>query len=269
MQKKITLLILCALFVAWHPTAGFTKMRPIKKLRAGVPPFQVIQEILNSNQKFAIGQTEQPAPRTPYMTWLADTDARIHSKHLLDNAENKIYSIRNFGSQLALDTGAIDYGVRYLYTPILLITSSTENQAIRFFMEGYAHLEPSIRRELNHLHLAFTTGKNDDTDAGKTFDEKLLDNIEKNIDFQVEQALERYKDRVVSGRLVVVGSILDLTNQYGHGPQRLIIINVNGERNDTKLKGLRHMMRLDKQLLSVVGRKRPSPKGGKSGGIAK
>lgn len=260
MQKKITLLILCALFIAWYPTSGFSKMRPIKKNRAGVPPFQVIQEILSSNQKFATSQKEQPATRTPYMTWLADTDARIHSRHILDNSENKIYTIRNLGNQLELDIGAADYGVRYLYTPILLITSSTENQAIRFFMEGYEQMEPSIRRDLDHLYLALASGKIDDKDSEKTFEEKLLNNIEKNVDFQVNQAVVRYKDRVRSGRLVVVGSILDLTNQYGHGSQRLIIINVNGERDDAKLKGLRHMMRLDNQLLSVVGRKKVSKK---------
>lgn len=257
MRKNTIFFICCALLLGASPTTGYTAMLPITKIRAGIPPFQVIEEILSSNQKTAAARKEQPAPRTPYMTWLTDTDARINSSQILGNAENKIYAVRNLGNQLELDAGAVDYGVNYLHTPVLLITSNTGNRAIHFFMEGYARLEPAIRRELDHLHLALTSGKTGDEPA-KNFDTQLLNNIEQNVDYQVDQAIARYKDRVKTGRLVVVGSVLDLINQYGHGPQRLIIINVNGERDDTKLKGLRHMMRLDKQLLAVVGRKRPS-----------
>ena len=88
------------------------------------------------------------------------------------------------------------------------------------------------------------------------FDEQYLLKVEQNVDYQVGRALARYEDRVKDGRLVVVGSVLDLTNQYGHGFNRLVIINVNGVRDDEKLKRLPHMVRLNKELLQLVGRKR-------------
>ncbi len=98
-------------------------------------------------------------------------------------------------------------------------------------MAGYDKLSPAIRQDLDHLYLALA---HDNKKAAVK--ERLRKNVEANVDFQVALALSRYHDRVKSGRLVVVGSVLDFDNTYKHGSGRLVIININGEQNSVKLK---------------------------------
>ena len=255
MPKKIAL-VLGILLLFSYPVMASAEMRPIKKIRAGIPPFEVIGKVLRGNQQAAAGIKRQNKQPTPYLTWLADPDARIQTRQIMADATDKVYAVRNLGNQLELSIGAVDYGVRQLHTPVLLITGNTDSTAIRLFMEGYSQLEPAIRRDLDHLHLALAPSKTAASKQPVPLADQGLRQVEQNVDYQVDRALARYEDRVRNGRLVVVGSVLDLTNQYGHGLNRLIIINVNGERDDQKLKQMSLMVRLDRQLLELVGRGR-------------
>lgn len=262
MLKKLFLLFCLFAAGVWCAAPIHADMRPVKKIRAGIPPYEIIEKILRANQKHiaaAAAPAAPIAPESPFMTWLADADARIQPGLLLDKTVGRIFAARNLGNQLILATGSIDYGVRYLHTPVLLITGSTDSQAIRMFMEGYRDMEPRIREELDHLHLPLAEmvpGSKDEKRVSPA--EKLLDNTERNIDYQVAQAIARYSERVENGRLVVIGSVLDLDNRYGHGAGRLIIINVNGEKDAAKLRASPHMVRLDRQLLATIGRQRPA-----------
>ncbi len=262
MLKKLILLFCLFSTAAWCGRPVHAEMRPATKIRAGTPPYEVIEKILRANQKhiaLATSSTAPSTPESPLLTWLADADARIQPGLLLDKTVGRIFTARNLGNQLVLATGSVDYGVRYLHTPVLLITGSTDSQAIRLFMEGYRDLEPQVRDELDHLHLPLTEMEpGSKNKKSLPLAEKLLDNTERNIDYQVAQAVARYSDRVENGRLVVIGSVLDLDNQYGHGAGRLVIINVNGERDAAKLRASQHMVRLDRQLLATVGRQRPA-----------
>lgn len=235
------------------------EMRPAPKLRAGVPPFSIIEAIVKANQQAVkAGDKQPPLPEgAPYMTWLADCDARIHEGLVIGGDADKVYTVRNLGNQLELATGAIDYGVRRLFSPVLLITGHTGSAAIRLFMEGHGQLDDAIRRDLDHLHLPLANP------AGKSGKEqppaeiRWLQLVEQNVDYQVGQAMRRYQDRIKEGRLVVVGGVIDLANQYGEGKNRLLIININGETDPAKLKKLRHLARLDPAQLALVGRRPP------------
>ncbi|HFQ79902.1 MAG TPA: carbonic anhydrase [Desulfobacterales bacterium] len=245
-MKKLVfiLLILCL------GTAGGVKarMRSVYKLRAGVPPYEIIKKMLvGNNQALKHGiKLYEPGAR-PDITWLTDPDARIVPS-LISSGEGGIYTIRNFGSQLELSAGAVDYGVRHLLTPVLLITVDSGNEAVRLFMEGYGDLPGALRRDLDHLHLALSHvyDKNDKKNKKMSFKERLRKNVEANIDYQTDLAVVRYHDRVRSGRLVVLGTVLDFDNIYKHGSGRLIIININGERSPAKLRKM--------PMLSTIGR---------------
>ena len=229
------------------------KMRTRNKIRAGIPPYTVIKSVLSANES-AInkGLTGKAPKTTPHLTWLAESDERIVSA-MVASPSTPIFSVRNFGNQLELSSGAIDYGVRHLLSPVLLITSSSGNKAVELFMDGYEDLSPAIRRELDHLHLALY--KDDKKLSRKN---RLIINVEANVDYQVDMAIARYQDRVVSGRLVVVGSILDFENNYQHGAGNLIIINVNGERSSNKLKKMQIMKSMSSKAMKVnIGRDRP------------
>lgn len=234
-------------------------MRPVKKIRAGIPPFSVIGKIIQSNQKAVHQESKRSKKRNnaPFFTWLTDTDASIQPHFLLSSNDGKIYTVRNIGNQLELSSGAVDYGILSMHTPVLMITSNTDNQSVSQFMTGYQQLSPEAQTQFEGLKNAL--GEPGKFKEGKTadFDEQLLTNIEKNIDFQVAQAISRYEKRIVTGRLVVVGSILDLDNQYGRGEGRLILINVNGETNAEGLHKMQIMTQIPPELVnSYVGRER-------------
>ena len=260
-MKKIALL--CSFLWFAHQLSGMAaaEMRPVPKMRAGIPPFTVIEAIARANQQsVALTAKQPPTPRTtPYMTWLADCDARIHEGLVIGTDADKVYTVRNLGNQLALATGAIDYGIRQLYSPVLLITGHTGSETLRAFMEGYAHLGDAIRRDLDHLHLPMAEPPADKENKKQNPAEiRWLHLVEQNVDYQVAQAVERYQDRIKEGRLVVIGGVIDLANQYGEGKDRLFFININGETDPVKLRKLRHLVRLDPDQLGFVGRRPPT-----------
>lgn len=223
----IFLIIGCSCFAG----QAAAKMRSIYKVRAGTPPYEIIQNVLSANNLvMKQGVKLKESDYAPYLTWLTDPDPRISPSLILDK-KNEIYAVRDFGCQLELEAGAIDYGVRHLLTPVLLITVNSDNKAVRFFMDGYEDLSPSIRQDLDHLYLALASDN-----KKLPFKVRLKKNIEANVDYQVALALSRYQDRVKNGRLVVVGSVLDFDNTYKHGLGRLVIININGERESAKLR---------------------------------
>ncbi len=229
-------------------------MYPVLKSRAGTPPFEIIEAILQSGKGIKksdntpLGTYTVPAP---HIVWVADTDARIQPQYILTHPEQKIYSVRNLANQLDTSLGAIDYGVLYLRSPILLITGNTGNEALRLFAGNYKELDQSVRLELDHLYPALGySGK----DSKKTQKERELQLVEQNVDYQVRQALERYSERVEKKRLVVVGSVLDLTNAYGKGINQLIIININGETDGEKIRKMQLLRSVNPELLANIGR---------------
>lgn len=250
MQKTITPFVILFFLIFASSTIGRAEMRPVPKYRAGIPPFEVLANILETNRADSGQTVEKTKNSGPCLTWLADADARLQAESILQNRINQIFPVRNLGNQLLLSGGAVDYGVRYLHTPVLLITGVSDSKSIQAFIDGYDFLAADIRRDLDHLHLPLTVKKQ----QTKTKKKMLLDHVEDNIDFQVTEAIGRYADRIKSGRLAVIGSVFDCANQYGRGKNRLVIINVNGEKNEKKLKRLRLMNKLDQHLLKYVGR---------------
>ena len=249
---RLGIVLPLSLLVALLSLPSNADMRPIKKLRAGLPPYAVAEKIARHNdQVVASRPPDEPlrTPGTPHMIWLADCDARLQSTLFYPDPTDTIYAVRNPGNQLSLSAGAIDYGVNELLAPVLLITGNTNSDSLRLFAKGYSHLGPDLRRDLDGLRLSL--GENMAGNGAQA--EPVL--VEKNVDFQVATAMKRYEQRIESGRLVVIGAVIDLNNQYGLGVNRLIIININGETDPERLRAMHHLVRLDKRLLGLVGRK--------------
>ncbi|MBU0908957.1 MAG: carbonic anhydrase [Proteobacteria bacterium] len=249
-HKKILSLfvLLTALLFNLHSHA---EMRPVLKNRAGIPPFDILKEILATGSRIKGAETApQSSSAAPHITWLADADARVQPEFILSHPAQKIYTVRNLANQLDTSLGALDYGVLFLHSPILLITGNTDSEAIRLFTGGYADLEATIRRELDHLYLPLGSSKNT-KEEDRDHELRL---VEKNVDYQVRQAMERYSDRISNSRLVVVGSVLDIANYYGKGANQLIIININGETDGEKIKKMQLLRMLDPKLLANIGR---------------
>lgn len=252
MRHKKILSFLVLLTALCLNLPAHAEMLPVLKNRAGTPPFDILREILATGNR--IKRTEAPVQNSsaaPYITWLADSDARVQPEFILGSAVQKIYAVRNMANQLGTSLGTVDYGILYLHSPVLLITGNTDSEAIRLFTNGYEGLDPSIRRELDHLHLPLDDhGKN----GKETERKKELRLVERNVDYQVLQAIERYSDRISNSRLVVVGSVLDIANDYGKGANQLIIINVNGETDGEQIRKMQLFRMLAPELLANIGR---------------
>jgi len=261
MKKRTANNIISGLFLAaavliLQPLTVRAEMRHINKVLAGTPPFEVVKRIVTANDSQLNQDSNKRERFAPYITWLTDPDPRIQPDQILQTPFNNIYTSRNMGSQVAIAAGQLDYGIRHLHTPILLITINSDNQAVKLFLEGYKGLSPAIRSELDHLNLAITKPK-----GKKNARDRLLDSIEANIDYQVELAVKRYQDRIDLGRLDIIGSVADYRNFYRRGKGRLIIININNEREAAKLRHLPIMKSIKPTLRKLaVGRMRPKGK---------
>ncbi|HSR36355.1 MAG TPA: carbonic anhydrase [Desulfurivibrionaceae bacterium] len=275
--------LLCWLLLS-APHTATAEMRPVLKHRAGVPPFSVVDAMMRGNSESVelAGQPPSPsAEMAPQMVWLADCDHRVHPGLILAEPAGKVYTVCTLGNQLSLATAAIDFGVRQLFSPVLLITGQTDSEAIRFFRARPSDLGEAVRHDLALLELPPPPPKA--TPAEKTKGKKTkkgkeatkaatakeaeppkepmlpMNLVERNVDYQVEQAVRRYQDRIASGRLVVIGGVLDLANEYGEGKNRLVLININGETDPAKLRKSPHLVRLNPSQLKLVGRRLPPP----------
>ncbi len=195
--------------------------------------------------------------QAPRITWLADSDPALSSHLILPQNGKSIYSVRNIANQLTTSAGSVDYGVLVLHTPVLLITATSDNDIIQSLLRHPEDLPDATKQELHHLftpfnHLQEAQAK---SPTNMALQQKTL--IETNIDYQVNLATSRYKERIRAGRLVVVGAVLDTNNTYKHGGDRLIIININGESSDKKLKRSRVLKNISPTLLQSLGRAIP------------
>jgi len=225
-------------------------MRSVNKIRAGIPPYEVVRDVTKTNAAASGRQNDGRSRYAPYMTWLTDPSPAIRPALVVPPGK-EVYTVRNLGALLENNAAAVDYGVRTLLTPVLLITVDTGNDAVRRYLQGLAGVSPALRRTLSALHAALPDVK----PLAEPSVELMRKCVEADVDFQVSVAVRRYRDRVRAGRVVVVGSVLDVENVYGRGRARLIIINVNGETNDDRLRRHQALKRVGPKLARIhIGR---------------
>lgn len=160
-------------------------------------------------------------------TVLTCADSRVQASAFDASPENDDYTVRNLGNQLDASLGAVQYGVERLGTPVLLILGHTGCEAVRAAASDNS-LPDAVRKELSGIHAKKVKGRLDD----KRLASAVLDNVHE----QVKAALKRFSGRVTSNDLTIVGAIYDLRNDLAKGAGRVTIINVNGNRDEARLK---------------------------------
>ena len=252
---RISALTFCLLFVCLQSSPA--RMSPVPKHRVGTPPSQVLKEILQTNltpnapPKLANNGVKNQAP---HITWLADSDPALSAHFILPTGTNSIYTVRNIANQLSTTIGSVDYGVLTLHTPVLLITATSGNEIITSFLSYPEGLPEATKQELYHLFSPFKALQNAQKKSPTTLMQQQKTLIEKNIDYQVDLAVKRYKQRIRAGRLVVIGSVLDSGNVYNYGTDRLIIININGKHSEKELRRSKILKNIAPNLLKCLGR---------------
>lgn len=166
--------------------------------------------------------------QTPRATVLTCADSRVQTTAFDASPENDDFLVRNIGNQLENSVGSIEYGVEQLNTPLLLILGHTGCGAVKAAMSGADKLPKAVQAELHGLHAPKKDPKKTDSDA-------LTWAVIENVHDQVSAALSRFGKRVHSGRLTVVGAVLDLRNDIGLGAGRIVLVDVNGNRDQKRI----------------------------------
>lgn len=166
----------------------------------------------------------------PLATVVACSDSRFHTDSIDRVPDDDLYMVRNIGNQIDSALGSVEYGLRHLHTPLLLIIGHVGCGAVKAAMSDYSSIEPGIRRELDGLHLAVNR-----VAAQGTFQERWLTNVVGNVHQQVKYAMLEYAEDMHAGRLSVLGAVYDFRDDLKQGSGRLVIVNLNGETDPKKI----------------------------------
>ncbi|HQP30219.1 MAG TPA: carbonic anhydrase [Deltaproteobacteria bacterium] len=213
---------------------------------------ETLQAIIDNNARFVEDHDQayfqgHMSAQHPRVTMVGCCDSRCQAHVIEVDPIDRVFTVETIGNQMASAQGSVDYGVLHLHTPILLILGHTDCGAIKAFMKGYDRENEAIKRELDFLKPPLKT----QVDPHADFEKELLKNVQKNVDYQVQTALERYRAQISEGRLMVVGAIYDFTNALGNGYGRVSITNVNGVKDLKAIRELVQGVNLERSLARV------------------
>ena len=186
----------------------------------------IVSELMQDNAEFARTHkadcfkpfAEQQHPRA---TVVSCADARVQMPALDRTPDGDLYLVRNIGNQIGTAEGSVEYGVRHLHTPLLIIVGHVACDAIKAAQGDFRKASVAIRRELASIKLPLREPGNDENEVWQR-------GVEANVDNQVAYALKTFAPEVESGKLTVIGAIYDFQNAMQQGQGRLVITNVNG-----------------------------------------
>ena len=154
--------------------------------------------------------------QTPRATVLACSDSRVQMQAIDPFPENDLFVVRNIGNQLATAEGSIEYGVRHLHTPLLIVLGHVRCGAIGAAHGDYSEESEAIRQELDTLHVDKTLG--------------VLENVIANVRRQVTEAMKIFDAELRRGELLIAGAVYDFANDFNCGHGKLIFTDLNNIR---------------------------------------
>ena len=202
---------------------GLDNSLPLHK--RGVNAF--LKNIFSDNEEFVYKLSYEhfsrfPTQQEPRATIIACSDSRVQSNAFHKSPVNDLFFVRNIGNQVISTEGSVDYGVRHLHTPVLMIIGHSQCGAVHARMGDYSKETAATQKELNTLNFS----------EKKDLNTAVLENVH----FQVAKAMETYKDKIAADQLVVVGAVYDFLDDFHHGEGRLLLTNINGEKDPAKIK---------------------------------
>ncbi len=188
----------------------------------------IIKNLIQDNDEFVNSHPPEyfdpfELQQHPRATVVTCADARVHTQALDKTPDGDLFMIRNIGNQIATAEGSVEYGVRHLHTPLLIVVGHVACGAIKAAAGNYSSESDAIKHELNSIQLAV---KSDELTT-----EDWLRGVIANVNNQVNYALIKFADEVKEQTLTVVGAVYDFQNVLGQGQGRLVIVNINGNVN--------------------------------------
>jgi carbonic anhydrase len=196
------------------------------KLSDNLPLINFLNDLFDANMSFAANHDDVffdsfRDDQTPRVTILTCSDSRVQMESFDESPQNDIFAIRNIGNQVDTCEGSIDFGVRVLKTPFLLIIGHSGCGAVQAVLSGKSTNIKAIDDELKSLKLSET-------------DMKLA--IVENVNNQVNYAINKYQDLIDAGKLTIVGAIYDFKNDFGFGKGKIIALSINNEKNGQSIR---------------------------------
>jgi carbonic anhydrase len=192
----------------------------------------VMRDIVQDNARFV--REHRPSYFEPFVdgqhpraTVVTCSDSRVQMHALDDTPDGDLFVVRDMGNQIETAEGSVEYGIRHLHTPLLLIVGHSDCGAVKAAAGDHSGEPPTIRRELDTIQVPRG-------EAG-------MEGVKLNVNNQVRFALNKFQEEVITGRLTVVGAVYDFRNDLGNGRGKLTVINVNGETDPVKIESL-HLM---------------------------
>lgn len=173
----------------------------------------------------------------PIITLLTCSDSRM-PVNVFGSIFNRIFSVENIGNQFRSSEGSVLYGLLHLHTPLMIVAGHTDCGAIKAAESNFLNEPLGIRNELSTVKDSLDAARrlynvsNNDSDLKYT----LLSEV--NVDMQINYLLANpgISELVKNKELLIMGVMADLHNHYGEGYGRTYTINVNGEKDTSKLK---------------------------------
>lgn len=219
----------------------------------------VLKNAISGNDRFKAKHPKKSfeayqKTQVPNLTVVSCSDSRVHTDLFGIDPHNNIFVIRDIGNQIKTAAGSVDYGVRHLPTRILLILGHSGCGAVKAAMGDYSGETAGIKAELDTLKPVIAAD-----DKNGDFDQRWSKNVERNVDYQVKQAMEQYGDKVKVGQLTIVGGVYDFNDFYGKGRGTLVVTNIGGETDPAKIAAHPAMKELSKaQAANHVGSLAPA-----------
>lgn len=188
----------------------------------------VIATILHDNAEFSKLHSHAYFQRFansqhPRATVVTCSDSRVHDQAFEHNPDNDLFIVRDIGNQIRTAEGSVEYGIRHLHTPVLLIIGHSACGAVKAASSNYANESAAIRHELETIKLDHTIDANND--------KQVMIGVVDNVNHQVDFAIRKFSDESRAGKLTVVGAVYDFTNTLHRGDGRLVIVNIDGDSN--------------------------------------
>ena len=243
------------------PPAGKHAVDSLPKVN-GHPPeaAKMLGQILHDNAAFV--RSHPPAyfdrfkdQQHPRATVVACADSRFHT-HAIDlAADDDIFMIRNIGNVVDTVGGSVEYGVRHLHTPLLIIIGHVRCGSVKAAMTDYEGESMAIRREVDALHLSLLR-----TNATGSLDDQWRANVVGNVNQQVRYAMRAFAPELRAGTLSVAGAVYDFRDELKQGPGKVVIVNINGETDRAKLDA-HPLYRAAVEFATKPAQARPAPAG--------
>lgn len=205
-----------------HPAPSASELQELAK--------KMLAEIVAQNDFYAKNRgsdffEKMRGGQQPRATVIGCSDSRFQGDALDATPENDLFFIRNIGNQFSSNMGSVEYGIRHLHTPLLMIIGHTRCGAVKAAMGDYSTLESNIIHELDSILPAVRKTEMVPGDNEGNWLNAVISNVHQ----QVFYAAKEFAPEVSSGKLTIVGAVYDLANDIKNGYGRLKVVNLNGK----------------------------------------